>query len=128
MGPYFFSHIILSLRFNKSQNKTQFTVLQQSGQHIFKELAHNVKSLTTSMRIESNDNQMKAYCAQIRSGEGLTPQQAAELLTFKISSPLISSNRRQYLMDNAVWIYTTNAEVKEHNMEKCMTLFQSKIL
>ena len=118
MDPYFFSHIILSLRFNKSQNKTQFTVLQQSGQHIFKELARNVKSLTTSMRIESNDNQMKAYCAQIRSGEGLTPQQAAELLTFKISSPLISSNRRKYLMDHAVWIYTTNAEVKEHNMEK----------
>ena len=58
-GYIFFSLIILSLRFNQSQNKTQFTVLQQSGQHIFKELAHNVKTLTTSMRIESNDNQMK---------------------------------------------------------------------
>ena len=71
------------------------------------------------MRIESDDIQLKDYCAQIRSGEGLSTQQAAELLTFKISSPLISSNtRRRYLMDHAVWIYTTNAEVKEHNMEK----------
>ena len=70
------------------------------------------------MRIKNKDTQLKDYCAHIRSGNGLTPDQAAQLLTFKISSPLISSNRRQYLMDNAVWIYTTNAEVKEHNMDK----------
>ena len=89
--------------------------IQKAGRNVFLRLASVVHKLTRSQRIQSGDVQLQTFCDAIRYNGGLNEDQAEELLRLKINHPGISDAKRQELLHEAMWIFTTNAEAKEHN-------------
>jgi len=89
--------------------------IQKEGRNVFLRLASVVRKLTRSQRIQTGDVQLQTYCDAIRYNGGLNDNQAEELLRLKINHPDISDAKREELLHEAMWIFTTNAEAKEHN-------------
>ena len=89
--------------------------IQKAGRDVFLRLTSVVRTLTRSQRIQTGDIQLQTFSDAIRYKGGLTDTQAEELLNLKINNPAISDARRQQLLHEAIWIFTTNAEAKEHN-------------
>ncbi len=103
---------------NGSLNENLKTNIARKGRDTFISLADNVKTLKQNFRIKEDQIKLKSYCQQLRDKGGLTEMQAIDLLQYHISNPDISPERREELHDKAIWIYTTNEEVREHNYRK----------
>ena len=89
--------------------------IQKEGRNVFLRLSSVVRKLMRSQRIKTGDVQLQTFCDAIRYNGGLDDNQAEELLRFKINHPDISDAKRQELLHEAMWIFTTNAEAREHN-------------
>lgn len=96
--------------------------IAKKGARAFLTLSSNVITLKKNCRIEASEYKLQKYCSSVRTKGGLTETDAKELLKYHISSPELSQTRRQFLFDKAMWIYTTNAEVTEHNQSMLRTL------
>ena len=99
---------------------------QEIGKFLFKNMADTVKSLSKSMRITQNDMELKNLCQKIRIGDTLSEHEAKYLLGFKLSNPYITSERRQQIQNEAIWIFTTNSETEEHNKKKLASLINRR--
>ena len=91
------------------------STIQKAGRDVFLRLTSVVRKLTRSQRIKEGDVQLKTLSNAIRYKGGLSESQAEELLRLKINHPDISDSRRQQLLHEAIWVFTTNAEAKDHN-------------
>ena len=100
--------------------------VQCAGRDAFIQLAGHVAHLEKSERIQSGDKQLLELSETVRYGDGMTEIQAQEFLRLKINNPELSEDRRQQLLHDAIWIFTSNAEMKEHN-KKMMSHHVSKL-
>jgi len=89
--------------------------IQKAGRDVFLRLTSVVRKLTRSQRIQTGDIQLQTFSEAIRYNGGLNETQADELLRLKINHPAISDAKRQQLLHDAIWIFTTNAEARDHN-------------
>ena len=98
---------------------------QNLGKIMFMNMADNVKSLKTSMRIKEDDMELKNLCQKIRIGDGISYREAKSLLDLNLSNPSITPERRKQIHDEAIWIFTTNSEVEEYNKNKLASLINT---
>ena len=100
--------------------------IQCAGRDAFIHLAGHVKRLDKSERIKTGDKQLLELSETVRYTDGMTEVQAHEFLLLKINNPEMSEDKRQQLLHEAIWIFTTNAEMKEHN-KKMMSHHVSRV-
>lgn len=99
---------------NKEQKQSK---LHREGQRLFKQLSQNVISLKKNCRIDEGNNFLQNCCNQLRNGPGLSKTNAKKLLEYRFENPNLSKQRRDELIKDAIWIFTTNREVDVHNMK-----------
>lgn len=100
---------------DKGYKNTHLSKIQTAGRDAFLSLAGHVRHLTKSERIQTGDNHLLNLSETVRYGDGMTEDQAHDFLRLKISNPELTDEKRHELLHNAIWIYTSNAEMKEHN-------------
>ena len=89
--------------------------LHRRGQRLFREIATNVIKLSKNQRINKHDKLLKRCCQSLRTGPGISKKDAQELLQYRFENPKLSHEKRLQLIDKAIWIFTTNREVQNHN-------------
>lgn len=102
--------------------RQRFNDIEFLGSEQFITLSEKVTELKTSHRLEQGEHELSSMLHTMRTADGLTPTQASSLLTFNIQNTQISLQRKQFLKQNAIWIFHSNAKVDEHNMNMMKTV------
>jgi len=95
---------------------------EKRGRDNFLECAKNVKELKTSQRVQTNADDLKHILHNLRESDGCTDAQAEKLLMLHIEHHALTKERKKYLEENALFVYTTKHEVAEHNFKKMTKL------
>ena len=96
-------------------NKQKLNKIERIGVNQFILLSKNVIELSISHRIQENENELSSMLHTMRNSTGLTTEQATKLLYYNIQNDAISPERKQFLENEAIWIFYTNAKVDNHN-------------
>lgn len=89
--------------------------LHREGITLFKKLGKRVVSLKKNQRVEQGNEDLQRYLQSLRNGPGLSKKDARTLLSYRFENPFITKQRRDMFIEKAIWIFTTNREVDNHN-------------
>ena len=108
---------------NRSQKLNK---IEKIGFEQFLLLSKRVIELKVSHRVQDGEDDLSSMLDTMRNSTGLTLKQTEKLLTYNIQNENISSERKQFLYNKAVWIFHTNAKVDTHNFEMMKTIVDDK--
>jgi hypothetical protein len=98
---------------------------ERNGRDVFLCLATNVKELKKSCRTDDSASDLRQVLHNLREHDGCSLDQANKLMDLHINNPHLSQERRQFLEENALFVYTTSREVAERNCAKLLQLHSS---
>jgi hypothetical protein len=98
---------------------------ERNGRDVFLSLANNVKELKKSCRTDDSASDLRQILQNLRDNDGCSLDQANKLMDLHINNPHLSQERRQFLEENALFVYTTSREVAERNCSKLLQIHSS---
>lgn len=109
--------------FDSNMNASHLLNINQlNGRQCLLDLAKKVVILTNIRRLDSDGQDLREICDNIRDHGGVTTSQDTQLKELHLNYGKVSSDRKEYLKKHAMWIYTTVAEVDEHNYNEMKKL------
>jgi hypothetical protein len=98
---------------------------ERNGRDTFLSLAKNVKELKKSCRTDDEAGDLRDILHNLREEDGCSLEQAKQLMDLHINNPSLSEERRKYLEENGLFVYTTSREVAERNCTKLLQVHSS---